>query len=159
MNSDNIIYTISCLVIESISHLSECDSEVSGTLSQLRDDRDITQSCELLECHSLERITDEYCHRLAILFPHSWESTTEYIIIHAWKIVMYECVAVHELNPDEPIDDSIGTILSGRLFIDEDSEDGPQPLATSLDSMPESRDELSLYSGSNSTISISKKSR
>ncbi len=159
MDSDNICYTIYRLLIECISYLSECDSEVSGTLSELRDHRYITQSRDPLECHRLECVSDEDRHGLTVLFPDGWESTTEYVVIHTWEIIMDEGITVHELNPDEPIDDSIGTILSGRLFIDEDSEDGPQPLATSLDSMPESRDELSLYSGSNSTISISKKSR
>lgn len=107
---------------------------------------DIPKGCEPLECHRLECITDEDGHRLTILFPHSWESTTEYVVVHTWEIIVHECETMHELESDQSIDDTIRAYRTSSLLIGEDREDGTQSLASSLDRMSESRYELRLDS-------------
>ena len=159
MDSDDIVYTVSRLVIEGIAYLSECYSQVSSTTSELGDYIDTAETGDTLERHRLECITDEDRHSLTILFPDSWESTTQYIVVHTWEIIMYEGIAVHELDPDEPIDDSIRTYSVRHMLICEDREYRTQPLATSLYGMSESGYELSLNSYNNSSIATRKKSR
>jgi len=58
---------------------------------------------------------------------------------------MHQSITVHELDPDESIDDIFWTFLSSDLLIGEYSKDRTEPLPSSFHGMTNRIDKLDFY--------------
>ena len=112
---------------ERISYLSSHDSEIAECTRDFS--HDFTFSCvrEELESYGLECITDEYRHRLSILFPDGGLSSTEGIIIHRRKVIMNERIRMEEFYTEKCVYEGIGSISFRDIFVREACENRAKP--------------------------------
>ena len=115
------------MIDECITYLSAYDSEISECMRDFSYDRTLSYTREEFESYGLECITDEYRHRLSILFPDGGLSSTEGIIIHRRKVIMNERIRMEEFYTEKCVYEGIGSISFRDIFVREACENRAKP--------------------------------
>ena len=90
MKADDIFLIHGFLICEDIAYLSSYHSHITDRFAELVDHMSISRESETLHTHSLESISDEYTRRFSIFFPDGELSSTKFVIVHGWKVIMDE---------------------------------------------------------------------